>query len=255
MAMKKPSETVIQTAAAAKAQKTVANSQVPHNIVTRPSVSVARKTPSASGMGINSLQANNPIYAATAGTAASQGTPDNAAAALAQLAVPTQSYDGSTAVRAAGAPGAMPVDATSTDYSALPGFQDYMNIALNSYNTDKANTMFSNQQNIAALENAQNIQNENMPDNRRDLAGNFAKRGMMGGQAGAYMLAQDKQNAQLVASQLGTKEKIALLNNSFLNKFGPEGGDWTASQAGRGYKDQAIRNALQAKQSQILGAQ
>jgi hypothetical protein len=252
----KTAESAIQAKAAAKAQKTVANSNIPHNIVTRPSVSVARKTPSAAGMQMNSLQANSPMFASKAGTAAAQPLPADAASALAALSVPAQSYDGSTAAKTAGLPGAAPADATSSvDYNTLPGYNDYMNMALHSYNADQINSRAATDQNILALQNAQDIQNQGAEGARRNLAGSFAKRGMMGGKAGAFVQAQDRQNAELVANQMSTQQKIAALNNSFLTKFGPQGGDWTLSQAGQGYKDQAIQQALSAAQNKILGAQ
>lgn len=245
-------EWALQQQAAQKAARTVGNSRVPHNIVTSPSVSVARKTPSDAGMNIGSQIQNSPIT----GSRRNNNT-QTPAQAVSHIRVPRQSYDGQNAANTSGAPGAMPVDATS---QAMDFANDYTyNMALASgqtaFEAARAASLANMQENQLALENAQNIQNQNAEGSRRNLAGAFAKRGMMGGQGGAFSRAQDMQNAQLVAAQTSTTGQIDALNRNFLSQYGTGQGDWTATNAGIGYKNQAVQTALAAAQSRILGAQ
>lgn len=107
---------------------------------------------------------------------------------------------------------------------------------------------------LAGLQNQQialNRQNERMSasaqDARRQLAGNFAARGMQRGGYGAYYRAQDAANAQQIAAQTDIKDQIAALNQNFLGQFGAIGTDWTATAIGQDYRNQAIQQALAAQ--------
>jgi len=84
---------------AAKASQTV---QVPHNVVTEPSVSVARKTPTMAGISLT------PFAAKQASKPTVPGSVPTAPNAVAN--VPW--YDGSTAANPSLYPGNAPVDAT-----------------------------------------------------------------------------------------------------------------------------------------------
>ena len=92
-----PDVSKIIPAAAAAAQKVVANSQVPHNIIISPSVSVARKTPTFAGMTIGTRIQNS------AGKSPKQS--QTSATKVPLPFVPTQSYDGSTAKNSSYVPG------------------------------------------------------------------------------------------------------------------------------------------------------
>lgn len=129
-----------------------------------------------------------------------------------------------------------------------------LNAGQTAFEAARAAALANQQENQLALEDAQQQRNQNAEGSRRNLAGNFAKRGMMGGQGGAFSRAQDYENAQLVASQTSTKGQIDALNRNFLSQYGTGQGDWTSTNAGIGYKNQAIQQALAAAQARIVGA-
>lgn len=83
--------------AAKNASKTVANSQVPHEIVTQPSVSVARKTPSQAGTTITEQLAKK------AGKSPKQNFTSSQKVYLPKVAA--QTYDGKNAVKSSFVPG------------------------------------------------------------------------------------------------------------------------------------------------------
>jgi hypothetical protein len=152
-------------------------------------------------------------------------------------------------VRAAGAPPA------PTDFASLPDYNQYLNMQKDAYENARTNNLAAIQTQQFGLEEAQNMRNQGAEGARRNLAGSFAKRGMMGGQGGAFSRAQDYQNAQLVASQTSTKAQVDALNRNFLANYGTGQDDWLTTGAGRGYKNQAIQQALAAAQNRIIGAQ
>jgi hypothetical protein len=142
-----------------------------------------------------------------------------------------------------------------TDFASLPDYNQYLNMQKDAYENARTNDLAAMQMQQFSLEEAQNMKNQGAEGSRRNLAGAFAKRGMMGGKGGAYSRAKDYQNAQLVASQTSTKAQIDALNRNFLSNYGTGQDDWTTTGAGRGYKNQAIQQALAAAQNRILGAQ
>lgn len=79
---------------------------------------------------------------------------------------------------------------------------------------------------------------------RRQLAGNYAARGMGRGAYGAYYRAQDQQNAEQIAAQTSVKDQLASLNQNFLANYGAIGTDWTGTTIGQDYRNQAIQQAL-----------
>jgi hypothetical protein len=160
-------------------------------------------------------------------------------------------------VRKADAPAipAVPATPAPTDFASLPDYNQYLNMQKDVYENARTNDLAAMQMQQFSLEEAQNMKNQGAESARRNLAGGFAKRGMMGGKGGAYSRAKDYQNAQLVASQTSTKAQIDALNRSFLANYGTGQDDWTTTGAGKGYKNQAIQQALAAAQNRILGAQ
>ena len=116
-----------------------------------------------------------------------------------------------------------------------------------SFNTARANAFA----NLEDQKTASNRQLSNMKAQaqsaRRNLAGNFAARGMMGGARGAYYRAQDTANAADIAAQTDVKDQLASLNRSFLQNFGDvtdKTFDWTGTATGQEYKNQAVQQAL-----------
>lgn len=131
-----------------------------------------------------------------------------------------------------------------------PIYQQAMTGSLTAFNTAKANAMFKLNQQSAALQNQMSQMDKNQPDQARQLAGNFAARGMQRGDYGAYYRAQDKQNAQIVAAQTDIKDQIASLNQDFLSNYGTAGSDWLGTATGQQARQQAIQLALQNRLAQ-----
>ena len=82
---------------------------------------------------------------------------------------------------------------------------------------------------------------------RRNLAGNFAARGMGRGAYGAYYRAQDQANAADLSAQTSVKDQLAALNQNFLANYGAIGTDWTGTTVGQDYRNQAIQQAIAAQ--------
>jgi hypothetical protein len=118
------------------------------------------------------------------------------------------------------------------------------------FNTARANALAANQNTETGL----NRQLKNMDINalsaRRQLAGNYAARGMQRGSYGAYYRAQDTANAQQIAAQTDIKDQIAALNQNFLSNYGAIGTDWTGTAVGQEYRNSAIQQALASKLAQ-----
>lgn len=128
-----------------------------------------------------------------------------------------------------------------------PVYQQALAGGQSSFNRARANAL-SDMQNQTT---ASNRQLANMKQSaagaRRNLAGNFASRGMGRGAYGAYYRAQDQANAADVAAQTSVKDQLSALNQNFLSNFGAVGTDWTATTIGQDYKNQAIQQAIAAQ--------
>jgi hypothetical protein len=88
---------------------------------------------------------------------------------------------------------------------------------------------------------------QNAAGSRRQLAGNFAARGMGRGAYGAYYRAQDQANAADLSAQTSVKDQLASLNQNFLANYGAIGTDWTGTTVGQDYRNQAIQQAIAAQ--------
>jgi hypothetical protein len=84
-------------------------------------------------------------------------------------------------------------------------------------------------------------------EGRRRLAGNYASRGMAGGNAGALSQAEARANAEQVAARTSITDQLTALNNQYLQNYGALGSDWTGTLAGQQYKTQAAQAAIQAQ--------
>jgi hypothetical protein len=131
-----------------------------------------------------------------------------------------------------------------------PIYQQAMQGGLSAFNTAKAGALFKLNTGQTALENQRKALDQNAWDARRQLAGNYAARGMQRGAYGAFYRAQDKQNAQQVAAQTDIKDQIAALNQDFLTNYGTAGADWTGTATGQDYRQKAIQLALQNRLTQ-----
>jgi len=153
------------------------------------------------------------------------------------------------------APSAAPATPTTTSpaNSAVynlendPVYQSAMLQGQSAFNVGRANAL-ANMQNETTGLNRQNTNIEQGAEqSRRQLAGNFAARGMQRGAYGAYYRAQDAANAQQIAQQTDIKDQIATLNQNFLSNYGAIGTDWTGTTIGQQYRNQALQQALAAK--------
>ena len=61
---------------------------------------------------------------------------------------------------------------------------------------------------------------------RRRLAGNYAARGMGGGNSGALSRAEAESNARELTARTGLREQLSELNRQFVGQYGAEGSDW-----------------------------
>jgi hypothetical protein len=116
-----------------------------------------------------------------------------------------------------------------------------------SFNIARANALAAMQNQTTGLNRAQANMENSAVGSRRQLAGNFAARGMQRGGYGAYYRAQDQMNAEQIAKTTDIRDQIASLSQDFLGKYGATGTDWTGTAIGQEYKNQAIQQALNAQ--------
>ena len=128
-----------------------------------------------------------------------------------------------------------------------PVYQAAYNAGQSQFNLARSKAMYD--VNAAQAQSAQDrvALDLGATESRRRLAGNYASRGMAGGAAGAYTLAEAEANAKQIAAQTSLKDKIAALNANFLENYGATGTDWTGTLAGQGYKTQAAQAAITAQ--------
>lgn len=143
--------------------------------------------------------------------------------------------------------GGAPVDATSNwAIENDPLYQSAIASGQSAFNVARAKALADLQNQQTAADTALRAQNKSAAKERRNLAGNYAARGMQGGARGAYSRAQDEANAELITAQTSTKDQLAALNQNFLANYGAVGSDWTGTTVGQDYKNQAVQQALTA---------
>jgi hypothetical protein len=131
-----------------------------------------------------------------------------------------------------------------------PTYQMGMLQGQSAFNTARANALANMQNKTTGLNRQYAGIEQNAQIARRNLAGNFAARGMGRGDYGAQYRAMDQMNAQEIAAQTDVKDQIASLNQDFLSNFGKIGTDWTGTTAGQEYRNNAIQQALAARLAQ-----
>ncbi len=130
-----------------------------------------------------------------------------------------------------------------------PIYQQAMAGGQSAFNMARMNALASLQNQTTASNRQLSNMKQQGATNRRNLAGDFASRGMQGGARGAYYRAQDTANAADIAAQTDVKDQLAQLNNSFLQNYGnvdDKNFDWTATMSGQQYKGDAIQQAMAA---------
>jgi hypothetical protein len=147
-----------------------------------------------------------------------------------------------------------PADLTSGQNAASawnlendPLYQMAMRQGQSSFNIARANALAAMQNQTTGLNRAQANMENSAIGSRRQLAGNFAARGMQRGGYGAYYRAQDQMNAEQIAKTTDIRDQIASLSQDYLGKFGATSTDWTATGVGQEYKNQAAQQALNAQ--------
>lgn len=125
-----------------------------------------------------------------------------------------------------------------------PTYRAALDAGESEFNFARANALadLQNQQTTNASE--EKALNRNSAEARRRLAGNYASRGMAGGFAGAYSVAEAEANARQVAAQTSLKDQITALNAQYLANYGAKGADWTGTLAGQQYKTAAAQAAI-----------
>lgn len=149
-----------------------------------------------------------------------------------------------------GIPGATPYPSASAATWQLdsdPVYQQALAGGQSAFNRSRANALSDVQNQTTAANRQLSGMKQSAAGSRRNLAGNFAARGMGRGAYGAYYRAQDQANAADIAAQTSVKDQLAALNQSFLANYGAVGTDWTATSVGQDYKNQAIQQAIAAQ--------
>jgi hypothetical protein len=131
-----------------------------------------------------------------------------------------------------------------------PTYQMGMLQGQSAFNTARANALAAMQNQTTGLNRQYAGLEQNAQIARRNLAGNFAARGMGRGDYGAQYRAMDQMNAQEITAQTDIKDQISALNQNFLSNYGAIGTDWTGTTAGQGYQNTAIQQALAARLAQ-----
>jgi hypothetical protein len=131
-----------------------------------------------------------------------------------------------------------------------PNYQAAMLQGQSAFNISRANALAAMQNQTTGLNRQYAGLEQNAQIARRNLAGNFAARGMGRGDYGAQYRAMDQMNAQEITAQTDIKDQISALNQNFLGNYGAIGTDWTGTIAGQGYQNTAIQQALAARLAQ-----
>lgn len=134
----------------------------------------------------------------------------------------------------------------STNWSleSDPMYQQALAGGQSAFNRSRANALAELQNTETAANRQLKGMAQNAAGQRRQLAGNYAARGMGRGAYGAYYRAQDQQNADQIVAQTSVKDQLAALNQNFLANYGAIGTDWTGTTIGQDYRNQAIQQAL-----------
>jgi hypothetical protein len=137
--------------------------------------------------------------------------------------------------------------AESYSIDSDPVYQQALAGGQSAFNRSRANALSDIQNQTTAANRQLSGMKQSAAGARRNLAGNFAARGMGRGAYGAYYRAQDQANAADIAAQTSVKDQLAALNQNFLANYGAVGTDWTATSVGQDYRNQAIQQAIAAQ--------
>lgn len=127
-----------------------------------------------------------------------------------------------------------------------PIYQQYMQRAQSQFNQARANALGTLQYQEEGINRALGEREATSEEARRRLAGNYARRGMMGGARGAYYQAQDRANARELARRTDLREQLSELNRQFVANYGAPGTDWLGTIRGQEVREDAIQAALNA---------
>jgi hypothetical protein len=138
------------------------------------------------------------------------------------------------------------ITGTAFDVTKDPNYLAAINAGQSNFNINRNQALAGLQgQQIQADQSLTNL-NKTAAESRRRLAGNFAARGMAGGAYGASYAAQDRANAEQIASQTSILDQIAALNQNFLQNYGAVGSDWLGTLQGQREQTQAAQSAIAA---------
>jgi hypothetical protein len=126
-----------------------------------------------------------------------------------------------------------------------PFYQQALAGAQSQFNLDRINALAGTQYEERGIRRQLEQRVPAAEAERRRLAGNFARRGMAGGQYGALTRAEAEVNAREIGLRTGLREQIAELNRQFVSEFGAPGTDWLGTRRGSQAQQAAIQQALQ----------
>jgi hypothetical protein len=134
-----------------------------------------------------------------------------------------------------------------------PNYQASLLAGKSQFNQNQFNAQadIQNQQSDLAQQQADLARNAAI--NRKQLAGNYAARGMAGGAGGALTYAEAEANARQLAAQTSITDQIASLNRNYVSNYGAAGTDWQGTLQGQNIVNQARQQAIQAR-LQAIGA-
>ena len=126
-----------------------------------------------------------------------------------------------------------------------PFYQQALAGAQSQFNLDRINALAGTQYEERGIRRQLEQRVPEAEAERRRLSGNFARRGMAGGQYGALTRAEAEVNAREIGLRTGLREQIAELNRQFVSEFGAPGTDWLGTRRGSQAQQAAIQQALQ----------
>jgi hypothetical protein len=134
-----------------------------------------------------------------------------------------------------------------------PNYQANLLAGKSQFNQNQFNAQADIQNQQTDLAQQQADLARNAAQNRKQLAGNYAARGMAGGAGGALTYAEAEANARQLAAQTSLSDQIAALNRNYSANYGAAGTDWQGTLQGQNIVNQARQQAVQAR-LQAIGA-
>jgi hypothetical protein len=128
-----------------------------------------------------------------------------------------------------------------------PNYQANMLAGKSQFNQNQFNALSDVQNQQTDIAQQQQNLARNSVESRKQLAGNYAARGMAGGAGGALTYAEAQANAQQLAANTSLNDQIATLNRNYAANYGSAGTDWQGTLQGQNVVNQARQQAIAAR--------